>query len=374
MDGDEVTPLLILSRGGPMDGLQRQLLYLAAGLDRRAFSPTVILSEESALQAAFAAAGVEHAIRRMSPWRSALRVPGRIADSLRLTRLARRMRARLVDAQDVWRAGYALFVAKRLSLPTVVHVRGPLSARDIAKHRLDRVDALIPIARRYADDLVGAGIDPQRIEVIDDAVDVGMFTPERAEPGFLKRRFGIGDGIKVGIVGRITPFKRIIEFVEAVAALPGEARRQARFVIIGAWNEPEYREAVEALVARLGLGEEVIFVGRVEDEIPAVLADLDLLVTFSGGSVMFEAMAMETPVLSVRTDPRHSEHSRHGETAWCVTTDTTAEASAALARLIGDGDLRRRLARGGFSHVREYLSVDAMVAKTERLYARLLGC
>lgn len=356
-----------------MDGLQRQLLYLAAGLDPDRFPPTVVLSEPSALEAAFAAVGVKHDVQRMSPWRSALRFPGRFADSLRLTRLAKKMRTRIVDAQDVWRAGYAMLVGKRLAAPTVVHIRGPLTRRDILKHHLDRADALIPIARRYADDLVSAGIDPRCIEVIDDAVDMDLFTPDRADPGLLTRHFGIGKGLKVGIVGRITPFKRIVEFVETVAALPDEARNRAQFLVIGAWNEPEYRCEVEELVARLGLGEQVTFLGRIEDEIPAVLADLDLLVTFSGGSVMFEAMAMETPVLSVRTDARHSEHSRHGETAWCVTTDTTAEASAALARLIADGDLRRRLARGGFAHVREYLSVAAMVAKTEQLYGRLLG-
>jgi glycosyltransferase involved in cell wall biosynthesis len=259
-----------------------------------------------------------------------------------------------------------------LAVPTIVHVRGPLAPRDIRKHCLDRVDALIPIARRYADDLAAAGVDPARITIIDDAVDLRLFSRERAASGFLSRRFGVGEELKVGIVGRITPFKQIDAFVKAVAALPPALYARARFLVVGAWAEPEYRQTIESYVSRLGLGSKVTFLGRIEDEIPSLLADLDLLVTFSGGSVMFEAMAMGTPVLSVRSDARHSEHTRHGETAWCVVTDAVADASQALAHLLRDGDLRHRLGEAGSAYVRDHLSVSAMVTKTEALYERLL--
>jgi glycosyltransferase involved in cell wall biosynthesis len=94
--------------------------------------------------------------------------------------------------------------------------------------------------------------------------------------------------------------------------------------------------------------------------------------TMSGGSVMFEAMACAKPVLYVRTDSRHSVHMRHGETAWCVTTDRPEPATAALAQLAGDPDLRQRLGLAARAWAQRHLSVATMVTRTQALYDRLL--
>jgi glycosyltransferase involved in cell wall biosynthesis len=247
-----------------------------------------------------------------------------------------------------------------------------MSARDIRKHRLALADRVIAIALRYVDDLVAAGVDPERISLIDDAVDMTLFDPTTVDAGFLQREQAVSGGPVVGLVGRISPFKRVVEFLEIIARVPVEQRRDVQFVIVGEWEDADYREKVEQTMARLGLFTCVRFIGRCTSEtMPHVLAGFDLLVTLSGGSVMFEAMALGVPVLTVRDEARPMQHTRHGETAWCVNNPDLAVAAQALARLITDASERQRLGAHARAWVRARLSVESMVTKTRAVYDAL---
>ena len=102
-----------------------------------------------------------------------------------------------------------------------------------------------------------------------------------------------------------------------------------------------------------------------------VLAGFELLVTLSGGSVMFAAMARGVPVLTVRDDARPMQHTRHGETAWCVIDPDLAVGAQALAGLIADAPERRRLGANARAWVRAHLAVENMVVKTCAVYDAL---
>jgi glycosyltransferase involved in cell wall biosynthesis len=365
-------PVLILSRSGSIDGSQRQLLYLVQKLDQQRWPVTVALDGAGEFKDALCALDIEALVCRMSPWRLLTSCPARYRDAYRLLTLARARNIRLVHANDVWRAEYAGFIARRLGIPFIVHVRGPLAPRDIRKHRLHRADAIIAIAKRYAADLAAAGIDSRRVAVIDDAVDCGRFFPLQADCGNIRRDL-VGEGsLLVGLVGRVSKFKRVLEFLEMVARLPPEAAASARFVVIGDWSEQDYERRIRNALLRLDLATKVRFLGRRPGEdMPSLLSSLDVLVTLSGGSVMFEAMACGTPVLSIRADGRHSEHTRHDETAWCVSSDDPSVAARALAHLLHDEALRRRLGAAGRRWAKQYLSVEIMAENTQALYERL---
>lgn len=364
--------VLLLARGGPIAGSQRQLCYLVRGLDRRRFEPIVVVDRLGPLASSLRRSGVDVQVVPMRAWRSFPAGMHRYFDARRIARLAKRRRVDLVHASDVWRSGYMHFAARRLAVPSVLHVRGPMSDRDILKHEVARADAVIVIAQRYHQDLLSVGISPDRLELIDDAVDLERFRPGRAGRDFLKKRFGVDGRVFVGLVGRVDPFKRVIEFLEVIAPLARNANSRVTYLVIGSPGREPYYQAVLEAARRLELPERVVFVGHCED-MPETVAALDILVTMSGGSAMFEAMACARPVLSVRVDGRHSVHTRHDETAWCVTTDRAGPATAALARLIGDPDLRERLGLAGRAWVQRHLSVATLADRTQALYDRLLG-
>ena len=365
---------LFLARGGAIDGQQRQVLYLATALAKRQLPPVVVLDSEGALFEELNNAGIEVHCAKMSSWRAPARLVQRYLDAFRFLKIASPHKIGVVHVHDMWRAAYARFLARRLDVPYVVHVRGPVSARDVEKYRLAQANAVVAIAQRYVDDLVAAGVAPERIRLIDDAVDASFFDPA-VWGSFGAATARTADAAPViGFVGRITPDKLVRELLDIVAKLPAYTRLRPRVLIAGEWSDQAYGRLVRATVARLGLESQVEFTGRLSSrKMPHLLASIDLLVTMSGGSVMFEAMAMAKPVVSVRTDGRHSLHTRHGETAWCVDTIDAAACAQALARLLEDAPLRQRLGEAARARVVAQLSIGDMMAKTAALYDELAG-
>ena len=368
----KVRRVMLISRGGALDGAERQLCYLAEDLDRTRFEPVVVLDAECPVAEHLRSGGTEVHVRALHPWRSLRGVVMRYVDALALTRLAKDRGVTLLHASDLWKSRYALFVAERCNIPAVIHVRGPIDEHGIRKHRLADASALIPIARRYEDDLVRLGLPPERIQLIDDAVDLERFQPDTPGREEFRTRYGVGDRVAVGLVGRVEPFKRVLEFLEMVAVARRSATERAAYFVIGQDGPEAYMQQVREAVTRLGLQEEVRFTGRL-DNMPQVLAGLDILATLSGGSVMFEAMACGKTVLSVRQDNRPSEHTRHNETAWFVPAREAGPASDELLRLLGDAELRARLGRGAVEWVKDHLSHKLMIERTQAVYERLLA-
>lgn len=360
-------PVLHLSRCGPIYGLARQLLYFANHIDRLRFPLTVAVDEPGPLKDELIRSNVGCVVRPMASWRSLPYRVSRHLDARRLLKLARATGCRIVHAQDVWKAEYAYYIADRLGIPSVVHIRGPLDRRDVLKHRLIRADAIIAIAQRYVEDLIAAGIPAERITLADDAVDFDLFSVEKHP------RPGRADGIvRVGMVGRISREKHVHKFLEAIALLPHGLMQRLDVVIIGK-PEPHYHREVESDLDRLRLRGIVTFTGGIAAaEMPGQLANLDLLVTLAGGSVMYEAMAMGTPVLSASPDTRPRQHIRHDQTAWCVGTDRPQDVAEALILLASDEQLRRRLGDAGRDWTKRHLGIPAMVRATQDTYQRLL--
>lgn len=365
------TPILFLSRGGDLDGAQRQLQYLLAGLDRALFSPVVFLDSPGAFHRELQATGIASHVLSFRHWRRFPEAFARYVDAIRACRVARGASVRLVHASDLWKSHYAHYIAGRLGVPCVVHVRGPLEPRDIVKHRLPCATAIVAIARRYQEDLVRANIAPERVSEIDDSVDLQRFYPGNLRREGIRATWRVGDRLAVGFAGRVEETKRTAEYLRSLAHVPEYLRERSRFLIIGEAPQADYLRLLHGIVEKHGLQGCVQFTGRCDD-MPAVIAGLDVLVTFAGGSVMFEAMAAAKVVLSVRPDARHSLHTRHDETAWCVSTVEAAPAGEGLARLLADGELRARLGSAAAKYVPQHLAPAVMVEKTQRLYEKLL--
>ena len=354
-----------------MDGSQRQMYYLARGLDRARYEPVMVLDREGDFADVLRREGIRTHVMPLRSWRG---FPGallRYLDARELTNLARGSGAALVHASDVWRSGYMHCLVRRLGTPSVQHIRGPLSARSIRKHEVASSSAVIPIAARYVADLQAAGIPAGRIRQVDDAVDLDAFRPGAPGGEAIRRLFQAEGKVLVGLVGRIERRKRVLEFLELAAPL-ARAGRAVKFLLVGQPSRQDYSHAVREAVRRLGLGEHVTFAGRWVD-MPAMMSALDVVVTMSGGSVMFEAQACAKPLLSVRVDGRHSVHTRDGETALCVTTSEPGPATEALRRLVEDDSLRRRLGQAGRAWAEMYLSPALLAEKTQAVYDELLG-
>ena len=372
MKQDSRRPLLLL-RGGALNGCQRQMLYLAEGLVRSAYEPVAVAPHRDGLLRHLAWMGVETHCMPLRDWRRFPEAMGRPLDTQRLRRLATARNVDLIHAADFWKGRYAIRIGRLLNIPSVVHVRGPFQPRDVRKHRLHQASALIAIAQRYADDLPAAGVLAENVTTIDDGVDTSVYRPWRPGDGdALKPLCPRPGGLRIGLVGRIEPFKCQREFIETVAPIVKATPDAATFFLVGPIADERYHQQILQAIQQHGIGNRIVLTGRYDD-MPGVMRSLDVLVTLSGGGVMFEAMACGKAVVSVREDGQHSTHVRHGDTALRVTSRDPRDATAELRRLIDDEDLRQRLGVLARRWAESWLSSERTAEKTIDLYDRLVG-
>jgi glycosyltransferase involved in cell wall biosynthesis len=147
----------------------------------------------------------------------------------------------------------------------------------------------------------------------------------------------------------------------------------ATFLMIGDIKDQAYSSQIAGFVEAHGLADRIHFTGRRED-MPEVLAGLDVLVSLSGGSVRYEAMMCGVPVLCAwsRT-AEESYHIRHGETGFLVSERDAGAVADLLVKIIEDSDLRSRIGGNARAWAEQHLSHATLVEETQRLYDRLLG-
>jgi len=375
MDAGEASPrrILLLSRGGQTGGSQRQLLYVATNLDPSRYEPVVVCREGGPFVRLLRDSGIQTHVPPLAPWRKWPAAVRRYPHGWRLTALARRCRASLIHSSDLWLTGYLLSAARRLAVPSVAHVRKPVEPQEVRKHRCGRATALIAISNRVRDDLLRAGVPGEKVAIIYDAVDLDEFHPRRQRRNVLRRDFPGCDGVLVGLIGRIERFKRQLDFLRSAVRIAKAARKKVTFFIIGDVHEPRYHQEVLGFTKASHLDGRVVFAGR-RDDMPAVLASLDILVTLSGGSIMVEALACGTPVVSAGfTQPEQSTIVLHERNGLLVPSGQDADLDTALIRLIEDAALRAQMGREARRSAEKMFSHAALVSATERLYDRLLA-
>ncbi|MCW4462564.1 glycosyltransferase [Sphingomonas sp. BT-65] len=149
------------------------------------------------------------------------------------------------------------------------------------------LDAVVAMTPAMAGEAVGAmGLAPTQVHVIPNppAQPIADAPP----PVLPEGRFLLG-------VGRLAPQKR---WERLITAMPRLRDPEVKLVILG---EGEEREALERLVARLGLGDRVSMPGHAPDPLPAIERAAAVVLTseFEGvPGVLREAIALGTPAIA----------------------------------------------------------------------------
>ncbi len=155
------------------------------------------------------------------------------------------------------------------------------------------------------------------------------------------------DTFEIVCVGRLTSAKGQHILVDAIEKLVAEGR-SIRLRLVG---DGEDRESLERHVDSLGLHEQVVFEGAVnQDRIRDLYAQADAFAipSFAEGIpvVLMEAMSMEIPCVTTRITGI-PELIEDGVDGLLVTPSDVDEFAAAIARLMDDEALRNTLAKNG---------------------------
>jgi glycosyltransferase involved in cell wall biosynthesis len=197
-----------------------------------------------------------------------------------------------------------------------------------------------------------------------------------ARPGVDTRYWVLGDGeaddsrFRLVTVARVQHGKGHDVAIRAVARLRN-AGRNVRLRIVGGGP---YRAVLESLTEELGVQGAVEFAGSVsEDKVISCLRDADAFVLASRveplGVAYMEAMALGLPTIGTHVGGV-GEVISHEHDGLLVPAEDEERLAAAVARLIDDPELRRRLGRNARRTIVERFDSRIGAAK---LYERLFG-
>lgn len=224
--------------------------------------------------------------------------------------------------------------------------------------------------------LVEFGVDEKKCAVIHNSI----LEQEAGCAPQASVRAGLGvpeDAPLVGMIGQITPWKGQEVFVKSIPEVL-EKFPSARFVLVGDIMGPfdrEYKEGIEKLIEREGLGDRVILAGFRKD-IPAVMGSLDVVVHASIRpdalpTVILEAMFMEKPVVATAVGGV-PEIIDDNESGLLVPPDDPVAMANAISRLLGSKIFCANLGRQGKRTLLEKFKPETYLKKVTGIYRELL--
>jgi PEP-CTERM/exosortase A-associated glycosyltransferase len=211
----------------------------------------------------------------------------------RIDELIRQVEPDLIHAHSpVLNALPSLWAGRRHGLPVVYEMRaswedaavdhgttseGSLRyrlSRGLESFALKRADGITTICEGLRRDIAVRGIDPDRITVIPNAVDAATFAfGVPPDPG-LRQSLGLEGAAVLGFAGSFYAYEGLDLLIEAAQLLVPKWP-QLRVLLVGG-GPKEAR--LKALVAEKGLGDRVVFTGRVpHDQVQRYYEQIDIL-------------------------------------------------------------------------------------------------
>src|SRR5262245_66650076 len=123
-----------------------------------------------------------------------------------------------------------------------------------------RFDHLIAVSHATQAEMTARGLDARRITVLHNAIDTETWSRD-VVPDALRDTLGLRDRFPVvGYVGRITPEKDLVTWLQT-AALVAKRCPRASFVLFGEGRDGTTRQELEQLARDLDIADRVVFAG-----------------------------------------------------------------------------------------------------------------
>jgi glycosyltransferase involved in cell wall biosynthesis len=238
-------------------------------------------------------------------------------------------------------------------------------------------DHVVTIAESMRDDIIGRGVDPERVTVIPNGVDATAFTPEPPDPA-LQRKYGLEGRFTFGYVSNLDHPRENQELLVEATAILLKRGRAVTCMIIG---DGKRRAEVEGIASKAGVGGRVIFTGRVPHEaVPSHYALLDAFVVprrdeRAARTVTplkpYEALAMARPLV-VADLPALTEIAAPDSRGLVFPAGDAAALATALERLMDDPALGRRIGEAGREWVARERSWSANGPRFRAVYDQVL--
>lgn len=291
------------------------------------------------------------------------------AYALRLAQVIRRLKPDLVHTNSLKAALYGGMAARLTGVPVVWHVHDRIAPDYLSPPavRLMRAAARALPAAAITNSFATSAtlrLKAKPTVVIPSPVAVDGVGAQRSP----------GEALRVGMIGRLAPWKGQDLFLRAFASAFGDGTEQAVVVGGALFGEEAYEEGLHVLARELGLGGRVDFRGFRAD-VGAELDGLDVVVHASilpepFGQVVVEAMAAGRPVVAPDAGGP-AEILSHGFDGLLYPIGDEQALARALKQLAVDADLRQRLGAAARRSAAQYRP-EVVAAQVLELYRDVL--
>lgn len=254
----------------------------------------------------------------------------------------------VLEVRDLWPDSIAAVGAMRSS--RLLRFLGWLERRMYAA-----ATRIVTVGRGYQQELEARGVPAERISVIPNGVDRGMFDPA-ADASQLRARFAPHGEFLCSYVGTIGMGSGLSVVLRAAEQLRAMGRSDVVFLLVG---DGAVREDLEREARAAGL-DRVVFTGRLpKAEMPGVLAASDACLVHLARrplfrtvmpSKIFEAAAMAKPIV-LGVEGFAAEVVAGAGAGICIEPENAEQLVEAVLRLASDRELGRALGRAGSQRI-----------------------
>lgn len=293
--------------------------------------------------------------------------------ALRLRRLLAERRYDIVHVHSPYVAGAARLIVRslpRATRPKLVYTehlpwfgyRPATRAMNAVTYLLD--DVQLAVSRAVVDSVPRAF--RRRLRVVHQGIETEKVRQALTERSKARRELGVVK--KDVLVGTVANYREQKDYPNLFAAASRviEMDPVARFVAVG---QGPLQHEIERRHAAAGFGDRFLLLGRRED-VPRVLAACDVFVLASKNEglpiSLLEALALGLPVVATGVGGT-PEAVTHGMQGLLVSPSRPGLLAAALARLIADPDLRKRMSAAAAERSSKF-DISKTVEETEAIY------
>lgn len=360
------------------DGAQRQLLELVKGLDKNCFKPVVLTLKPGG--------SMEREFREV-PQVEVLSLDRRgkydLLGVFKVWGILRRMKADVVQPFLTPATFFGLLPAllSRTPVKIVTERAGPgarnarlgyrfyLKAEDLLTRFADWSVANSQAGREY---LIQRGINPARIRVIYNGINLSRLTADQEGVQKVRRRLDVPpDGKVVGMMARLFPVKNHAMFLQA-AALINQVIPDTRFALVG---DGPLRSQLEDMNQELGLASKVTLFGEQRD-VGTYLSAFDIAVLTSDtegcSNALLEAMALGKPIVATDVGGNR-EVVNHGETGLLVPRDDPEALAEAIITLLRDTDIAHAMGQRAKQMIISRFSLESMIHEYQSLWVETIA-
>jgi glycosyltransferase involved in cell wall biosynthesis len=241
--------------------------------------------------------------------------------------------------------------------PALAFLRSRLLERALERWVLYGARGVYAGNRGYRDYGLRHGARPERTHLGSWSVDEIFYAdPPARHP----------DGREILLVGRLHPLKFIDDVLTALTRLPSSVRLDVA-------GEGPDRTRLEGLVASLGLGPRVRFLGVVaRDELVARMQGARALVVTQGFSAAVEALLSGRPVVAYDHEC-NAEVIRDRQTGLLVPFRDVGALAQALGRVLAVADLARELGQEGRRRMLDECAIARSIEHRRRFFEQCLS-